>query len=83
MEVLVFRTSVETREDVNFLAPFLNHFAGAGQWNFALDDRDRVFRIVSPWVSPVRAIELLEIHGFLCEELGDEIWESEFLEMTT
>ena len=81
MEVFVFKTSVESRRDVNFLAPFLNHFAGSGQWNFALDDNDRVLRIVSA-VSPLRAIELLEIHGFSCEELGDEIWQSELLEMT-
>ena len=80
--VLVFKTSVETRKDVNFLTPFLNHFAGAGYWNFALDDHDRILRIVTPTVSPKHAIELLQAHGFQCVELEDQVWESELFEMS-
>ena len=73
MEVLVFRTSVETREDVRQLTPILNGLAGRGRWNFALDDCDRILRIASGSVRPEFAIEVITNHGFLCTELEDEV----------
>ena len=69
MEVLVFSTSVESHDHVKVLAPLLNSFAGKGRWNFALDDCDRILRIVSEQVEPVAAIRLLEENGFECREL--------------
>ncbi|MCW5911840.1 MAG: hypothetical protein KIT62_12235 [Cyclobacteriaceae bacterium] len=69
MEVLVFKTSVQSAESVSRLAPVLNSLAGSNQWNFALDDCDRILRIVSPSVMPDEAIQLLAAHGFDCEEL--------------
>ena len=70
MEVLVFKTSVQNHESVNQLAPFLNGLVGQGQWNFALDDCDRILRIVSASVQPHQAIQLLSYQGFICEELN-------------
>ena len=52
MEVLVFSTSVESRDHVDVLAPLLNSVVGDGRWNFALDDCDRILRIVSADVKP-------------------------------
>ncbi len=69
MEVLVFKTSVQSHESVNQLAPLLNGLVGDGQWNFALDDCDRILRIVSGSVHPQQAIQLLSFRGFTCEEL--------------
>lgn len=69
MEVLVFKTSVQNHENVNQLAPMLNGLAGQGKWNFALDDCDRILRIVSASVQPHQAIQLLAYQGFMCEEL--------------
>ena len=69
--VLVFSTSVESHDHVRALAPSLNTFAGAGLWNFALDDRDRILRIVSTRVDPGAAIRLLQDQGFECRELED------------
>jgi hypothetical protein len=69
MEVLVFKTSVQCHENVNQLAPFLNGLAGQGKWNFALDDCDRILRIVSASVQPQQAIQLLAYQGFMCQEL--------------
>lgn len=71
MPVLVFATSVESQDHVNKLAPVLNSIAGKGSWNFALDDCDRVLRIVSGNVEPEEAIRLLEEYGFECKELED------------
>ncbi len=69
MEVLVFKTSVESPESVKRLKPLLDSFAGKGRWNFALDDCDKILRIVSPTASPKAAIQLLTNYGFSCAEL--------------
>jgi hypothetical protein len=69
--VLVFSTSVDSAEQVRLLAPALNSLVGQGRWNFALDDSDRILRIVSSDVQAVAAIHLLRDHGFDCVELED------------
>ena len=69
MEVLVFSTSVDSYDHVNELTPLLDAFVGNGKWNFALDDADRILRIVSNDVNPVTAMNLLRDHGFECKEL--------------
>lgn len=69
MEVLVFKTSVQTYESVNQLKPLLDVLAGKGKWNFALDDCDRILRIVSCSVRPEEAVGLLAAQGFTCWEL--------------
>ncbi len=68
MEIFVFKTSVEP-EHVSILAPFLDGLAGKGKWNFALDDCDRILRVVSDSILPHQPIELLVQHGFNCAEL--------------
>jgi hypothetical protein len=69
MSVLVFSTTVQSVEEVKMLTPKINALAGSGQWNFALDDCDKILRIVSEKVSPQVAIRLLEENGFKCREL--------------
>lgn len=71
MEVLVFKTSVETSHHVRSLKPLLDSAAGKGQWNFALDDCDRILRIVSKHVNSQTAITLLQNNGYECSELED------------
>jgi hypothetical protein len=71
MEVLVFKTSVKTPQHVKSLKPLLDVTAGQGQWNFALDDCDRILRIVSEHLTPPVAINLLRENGYECSELED------------
>lgn len=71
MEVLVFKTSVETTNEVKLLRPVLDVFAGRGKWNFALDDCDRILRIASNNVTAQTAIKLLNEKGYDCAELVD------------
>lgn len=71
MEVFVFKTSVEGLDDARQLAASLNHLVGKGKWNFALDDSDRILRIVSTSRSPESVIQLLANYGFTCAELED------------
>ncbi len=69
MEVLVFSTSVQSMDQVKTLTPKINFLAGKGRWNFALDDCDKILRIVSDHVKALHAISLLKEHGFDCREL--------------
>lgn len=69
MNVLVFKTSVETPQSVKVLRPLLDSVAGRGQWNFALDDCDRILRISSRKVTAQTAIQLLNDRGYECSEL--------------
>ncbi len=71
MEVLVFKTSVETPQHVRSLKLLLDSTAGKDKWNFALDDCDRILRIVSDHIKPLIAINLLKENGYECSELED------------
>ena len=76
MKVLVF-TSVESDLMIAVLAPGLNALAGAGQWNFDLDDCDRILRVTSS-VNASAVSFLLGENGIFCSELEDivpETWE--------
>lgn len=69
MDVLVFSTTVQSLEQVKTLAPKINSLVGMGHWNFALDDCDKILRIVSDHVKAFHAINLLKENGFDCKEL--------------
>lgn len=71
MNVLVFKTSVQSVEGVRKLSPELDRVAGKGKWNFALDDCDRILRIISNSMSVATTQELLKKNGFECSELED------------
>ncbi len=71
MEVLVFSTSVQSTDQVKSLAPLIDSLAGKDRWNFALDDCDKILRIVSDKVKPTAAIRLLSQYGYHCQELPD------------
>jgi hypothetical protein len=69
MNVLVFTTSVDSLQQVKKLEPALNNVAGKGNWNFALDDCDRILRITAQHVKTQTAIRLLQDCGYECAEL--------------
>jgi hypothetical protein len=71
MEVLVFSTSVQSQDQVKILTPKINSLAAKGLWNFALDDHDKILRIVSDDVNSLQAIGLLKEYGFECQGLTD------------
>lgn len=67
--IYVFKTSVETQEDILTLAYDLNAHCNPGKWNFDLQDCDRILRIDTPTGSAQSIIGLLKGKGFECEEL--------------
>lgn len=71
MDVLVFKTSVDSPQEVKVLKPLLDLVAGRGRWNFALDDSDKILRIASGNMSVQSTIRLLQENGYECAELED------------
>ncbi|HWZ13994.1 MAG TPA: hypothetical protein VNW95_02060 [Mucilaginibacter sp.] len=69
MEILVFKTNVTSRKKVSRIAPLLSSFPTIRQWNFDLEDRDKVLRIESTGLNPGSVEQLLLKAGFNCQEL--------------
>lgn len=69
MEILVFKTSVLYHHQVEGLQAKLDEVSGAGNWNFDLEDCDKVLRVVSFNASTQDVIHLIQKEGFFCEEL--------------
>ena len=68
MEILVFKTSVHDPMVVDALKPKLDRLAGKNQWNFDLEDCDKILRIASG-IEPEAAVQLMKQLGFQCAEL--------------
>lgn len=69
--IYVFKTSVNTKKDVRQLKPLLNKLLLQAEWNFDLQDCDRILRIDSQKENSEAAIKVLKGKGFDCEELPD------------
>lgn len=44
--IWIFKTSVETIREVRELSPLLNSIVGQDQWNFDLENCDKILRLV-------------------------------------
>lgn len=69
MEVLVFKTSVNTEQHIEELAPVLNSLIQPPKWNFDLEDCDRILRIESDEDITQNLISAFSAKGFSCVEL--------------
>ena len=69
MEVLVFKTDVTSKRKVSKVSALLTAFPAIQQWNFDLDDCDKVLRIVATGLKPASVETLLQTAGFNCREL--------------
>lgn len=67
--IYVFKTSVETEQDIFELKPRLDSLVPQAKWNFDLDDCDRILRIDSEMENTDAVIGLLQETGYDCEEL--------------
>lgn len=65
----VFKTSVESFEDIEVLSSPLENLSIGLQWNFDLEDCDNILRIDSSTVSPEEIIDVLLESNFECQEL--------------
>lgn len=69
MEILVFKTNITSKKKVSMVAPLLTSFPGIRQWNFDLDDCDKVLRIEATGLNPGSVEQLFLSAGFSCMEL--------------
>ena len=69
MEVLVFKTNVSNKRKVSRVRSLLTSIPAIIQWNFDLEDRDKVLRIESNGLNTVFIEALLQNAGFDCREL--------------
>ncbi|MEO8884930.1 MAG: hypothetical protein ABI367_02635 [Mucilaginibacter sp.] len=69
MEILVFTTSVSEPEQIKKVKPLLKAVRSIKEWNFDLEDRDNILRVVTNGLSPRYIETLLQNAGFNCLEL--------------
>jgi cell fate (sporulation/competence/biofilm development) regulator YmcA (YheA/YmcA/DUF963 family) len=69
MEVLVFKTSVSKRKQINEVKTLLESIPAIDKWNFDLEDCDKVLRVVAANLSPRQIERVLQTAGFDCQEL--------------
>jgi len=69
--VLVFKTNLQFKKDVNRLSPVLGNTADIIRWNVDRDDIDKVLRIETRGLTAQEIIRLVNNAGYFCEELPD------------
>ena len=70
MEVLVFKTNLRFKKQVNELTQHMNNLQGVLRWNVDLDDSDKILRIEANELCCPRKVEdALVQAGYFCEEL--------------
>jgi hypothetical protein len=67
--IYVFKTSVKTKVQAKKLKPHIDKLLSNANWNFDLDDCDKILRIDSEENIVSKITGLLNIHQFFCEEL--------------
>lgn len=71
--IAVFRTSLQTKQDVSKLEQGLATLPRLSSWTVDLDDCDRVLRLVGVCIDINSVQALVQKAGFFCEELDDEL----------
>jgi hypothetical protein len=69
MEVLVFKTNLRFKKQINAVTPHINNLRGIARWNVDLDDTDKILRIESVDLNPRFVEATLKQAGYYCEEL--------------
>ena len=67
--IFVFKTNVSNSFAVEKLKPLLDKHFPNSNWNFDLEDCDKILRIESQTEIAEITIRLLKIYGHFCEEL--------------
>lgn len=67
----VFKTSVISEKQVRQVEPFLKTLMPNEEWNFDLEDCDKILRVETEKITPETVITLLKSQGFECTELSE------------
>lgn len=69
MEILVFKTNIKGRKQVNDISKYFNDQPFITKWNVDLLDIDKVLRIETPGIASPVIVNLVTNAGYYCEEL--------------
>ncbi|MCK7589756.1 hypothetical protein M0G43_04145 [Subsaxibacter sp. CAU 1640] len=70
MKVLVFKTSISSKKEVEKIRPLLNRLMKQNDfWNFDLEDCDNILRVETQSTNARIICKTLRYNGFICEEL--------------
>lgn len=70
MDILIFKTDVTSKRKAGKVSTLLTTFPAIQQWNFDLEDCDKILRIVADGLSPRKVESALHGVGIGCEELA-------------
>jgi hypothetical protein len=70
-DVLVFKTNIKSKEDIEKASLVLSEQPAILRWNVDCDDIDHVLRVETEMLQPSQIITLITCAGFACEELPD------------
>lgn len=68
-DVLVFKTNIASKDDLNYLLPVFQQLAGVVRWSVDTEDVDKVLRVECMDLSGSQIISALVTAGYHCEEL--------------
>ena len=71
VEILVFKTNIQLKEDIEKIVLTLNEDIRIKRWTVDREDCDKVLRVEASHMSPTDVIELIKKAGYACEELPD------------
>ena len=71
ISITVFRTSLQTKQDVSMLEPRFTTIPRLISWTVDLEDCDHVLRLVGLCLDINQIKELIQQAGFSCEELDN------------
>lgn len=72
MQVLVFRSDIESKEKIRYLEPLFNKHSDVLKWSIDVEDIDNVIRIeATPNLTEADVIEMIQMNGFKIEPLTE------------
>jgi hypothetical protein len=71
MEVLIFKTNIRYKKEINSIRRFIGGEPNIIKWNVDLQDIDKVLRIEASDIHPSTIQKLINEAGHYCEELPD------------
>ena len=66
IEILVFKTNIDTLQDVELVSDALQSCSDIISWSIDLEDIDKVLRIESDYDITLRIEQMINANGYLC-----------------
>ena len=71
MEILVFKTNIKYKKDIDAIRERMDAERNILKWNIDLKDIDKILRVVTTDLHPFFIESLIQKTGHYCEELKD------------